>query len=133
MVCVAGTRAYTHPDYTQVITGGPYIPGTYTRYGDVKALVSTSDDLFAIWGTGDEVFMRFDATAEPPVPAGKVRQYVFMLNNFYKDMHNPLSINNVEPLPFFAMTAYPYNTSAEGYPTGEPYDSYRATYNTRVK
>ncbi len=54
-------------------------------------------------------------------------------HNYYKDRHNLLSIDNVEPLPFFAMTAYPYNTTLEGYPTGEPYDSYHSTYNTRMQ
>jgi len=57
---------------------GPYIPGAYTRYGDVKDLVSTSDDLVAIFGTGDEVFMKFLAANESPVAAGLVRKYFLM-------------------------------------------------------
>jgi hypothetical protein len=168
---------YTHPNYDDVITGAPYIPGKYTRFGDVTTLTNQSDDLFTIFGVGDEVLLRFDASAEPPVPAGFVREYIVttyvgmceMLggglmrarahthllflaaihadlysilcapqhvssNNFYKFQRNPfLTPMTVEPLPFFDMTAFPYDSAQEGYPTGEPYDSYRAQFNTRAQ
>jgi len=44
---------------------------------------------------------------------------------------NSASPDRVEPLPFHAMTAYPYR-APEHYPDTREYQQYQAKYNTRV-
>ena len=42
-------------------------PGLYTRYGDVRRLLSGADDRLVVMGSGDELRLRFDAAAVPPL------------------------------------------------------------------
>ena len=48
--------------------------GYYTRYGDVRELLTQIDDRYVIVNSGDEMSLRF--TEQPPPPAGWVRDYV---------------------------------------------------------
>lgn len=128
---------WTHPDYHNIVpdnTAAEYVPGAYTKYGNVTELITVSDDRFAIFGVGDEVVLKFDATKESRVPAGMRRTYVFVLHNYFKDASNLLREYSVEPLPYARMHAYPFDkASEEGYLADEGRAVYQRTYNTRIE
>ncbi|MBI4874375.1 MAG: ASPIC/UnbV domain-containing protein, partial [Acidobacteria bacterium] len=106
-------------------------PGLYTRYGDVRELVATVDDRFVILGSGDELHLSFDAAALPPLPAGWARDFLLRVDGWSKDGDaNTAHSGSVEPLPFHAMSGYPYRAS-EHYPDDHLHRTYLATYNTR--
>jgi len=120
-------------DYNAVSATGPFTrhAGHYTAYGDVRTIVSTADDRFAILGSGDEVALEFDASSLPPVRPGWRRDYFFYADGFAKDMdfYEALS-GTVEPLPFHGMGRYPYGPDTR-YPTSAPHQDYRLNVNTR--
>ena len=108
------------------------MPGAYTRYGDVTELVQAADDRFAILASGDEVTLRFPAGAFGPVPAGYERTFLLKTDSYCKDMDLYTGGGDrVEPLPFHAMTAYPYGPD-EHYPETDATRRYREQYNTRI-
>ena len=120
-------------DYLTVTTESPWktAPGWYTREGDVRSLLSRSDDMFVIAKPGDEVAVSFDASALRPLPAGWSRTFLLKGDGFSKEMDvNSASPDRVEPLPFHRMSAYPYAPS-ERYPESAVHQRYRAQYNTR--
>ena len=134
-------------DYDRVSLTGPFQRqrGTYTRTGDVTSLVSAIDDRFAIFGSGEEIAMEFDATNLPALPPHWKRDYFFYANGFVKDMDwwdgSPFT---VAQLPFHRMSTYPYPESEERpldaksldyqldwndrFDSGEPVRSYRFDY-----
>ncbi len=104
------------PDYDKVLFDDRWknFSGRFTRTGDVKSLLSATDDVFVIAKTGDEFVLSFNELPAPP--AGK--KYTFMLyaDGFSKEMDiNSASPEAVFPLPFKGMTKYPYPKS-EHYP-----------------
>jgi hypothetical protein len=106
--------------------------GAYTRYGDVRELLLQRDDMYVITRHGDEITVSFDADAVPPPREGWVRDYLLYADGFGKDMDiNSLYPEVMGPLPFHAMTCYPYPPS-ENYPDDEKHREYLRTYNTRV-
>ena len=106
--------------------------GVYTRYGDVTELVQAADDRFVIMAAGDEVTLRFPASAFGPVPSGCVRTFLLKSDSFCKDMDLYTGgSEHVEPLPFHAMSAYPYGPD-EHYPDTAATRRYRQQYNTRI-
>jgi hypothetical protein len=120
-------------DYQHVSTGSTWktMTGRYTRPGDVRALLARTDDMFVIAKPGDEIALSFDATAEPKLPAGWTRTFLLVADGFSKEMDiNSASPDHVEPLPFHAMSGYPYG-AGEKYPDSAAYRQYRARYNTR--
>jgi Tfp pilus assembly protein PilF len=121
-------------DYARVTLDSPWkgMPGRYTREGDVRELLVEADDKFVIAKAGDEIAMSFDAAAAGPLPDGWTRTFVLLSDGFSKEMDiNSASPDRVEPLPFHAMTAYPYR-APEHYPDTPAYQQYQLTYNTRV-
>jgi hypothetical protein len=106
-----------------------YFPGNYTRLGEVSPLLGGTDDKFAIFGGGDELTLRFGSPA--PQPEGTNRRYMLYVNGYYKDTNNNVA-KTVEPLPFSAMSNYPY-TTAEHYPDDADHAAYQQTWNTRVE
>jgi len=106
-------------------------PGLYTRYGDVRELVSDVDDRFVIMGSGDELQLRFaDRGLPPPAPDWR-RDFLLLVDGWAKDADaNTAFSQTVEPLPFHAMSAYPYAAS-EHYPDDAAHQAYRKRYNTR--
>lgn len=106
-------------------------PGLYTRYGDVKELLESPDDRFVIMGSGDEVRLRFAADGLPGPRKGWMRDFILKVDGWAKDRDpNTAYSQNVEPLPFHAMSKYPYG-AAEYYPEDVVHKRYRRLYNTR--
>jgi tetratricopeptide (TPR) repeat protein len=114
---------------------GPYAhaAGNYTRYGDVKALLTSSDDKFAVFSSGEGVKLEFDPSRLPVLPAGWVRDYFFYADGFEKDLDfYAANAFTVEPLPRHGLIAYPYPDGKE-YPTDADHLGYEFEYNTRQR
>ena len=120
-------------DYDRVSLTGPFQRqrGSYTRMGDVTALVSGIDDRYAIFGSGEEIAAEFDATKLPALPAHWTRDYFFYANGFVKDMDwwdaSPFT---VAQLPFHEMSKYPYPAS-EKFPDDANAIDYQLNWNDR--
>jgi hypothetical protein len=81
------------------------LEGYYTRYGDVRPLLSAIDDRYVIMNAGDEISLRFPQ--QPPPPAGWVRDYVIAGDGWIKDGdYNTVESRTVQPLPYHAKTQY---------------------------
>jgi tetratricopeptide (TPR) repeat protein len=118
--------------YEKISATGPYTrpAGAYTRYGDVRSLLNTSDDKFAVFGSGDEVALDFDPSELPALPKGWVRDYFFSAHGYEKDMDfYAYRGETVEPLPFGAMGTYPYRVKS--FPADPEHVNYLLEYNTR--
>ncbi|KKL14915.1 hypothetical protein LCGC14_2510890, partial [marine sediment metagenome] len=106
--------------------------GHYTRYGEVAELLDEADDCFVIMGRGEEITLRFPADALGPVGEGYRRSFILKTDSYCKDMDlctaHP---DTVRPLPFHAMSGYPYGPD-EHYPDNEKTRQYRRRFNTRV-
>jgi Tfp pilus assembly protein PilF len=106
-------------------------PGNYTRYGPVRELLESVDDRYVIMGSGDEIRMRFDARALPGLPAGWKRDFLLKVDGWAKDRDaNTAFSQSVTPLPFHAMSRYPYPDN-EQYPKDIIHRDYQERYNTR--
>src|SRR5436309_2477373 len=119
--------------YEEASATGPYTRpvGAYTRYGDVRPLLSSFDDRFVVFGSGDEVALDFDPSKLPPLPKGWVRDYFFVANGYEKDMDfYAAQADVVEPLPFRGMGTYPYG-AGKSFPLDEPHLNDLLNYNTR--
>jgi len=117
--------------YEDVSPTGPFArqAGDYTRYGDVLPLLTSFDDRYVVFGTGDEIALEFDPAKLPSLPAGWTRDYFFLVNGYEKDMDFYAADGfTVEPLPFKAMRSYPYR---EPYPLDREHLDYLLEYNTR--
>jgi hypothetical protein len=79
--------------------------GFYTRFGDVRELLTKVDDRYVIMNAGDELRLRFPAA--PPPPAGWTRDYVFVSDGWDKDGNFNTSFSNtVLPLPSHSRPDY---------------------------
>jgi tetratricopeptide (TPR) repeat protein len=128
-----GRQPFTY-DYDRVTRVSPWktMTGRYTREGDVRPLLSKTDDMFVIARPGDEIALSFDAAALPALPPGKSRTYLLYSDGFSKEMDiNSATPYTVEPLPFHAMRTYPY-AQDQRYPSTPAHRDYRARYNTRT-
>ncbi len=106
-------------------------PGMYTRYGDVRPLVQAADDRLVIMGSGDELRLLFPADRLPALRPGWQRDFLLLVDGWAKDGdYNTAFSQSVEPLPFHAMSAYPYPAS-EHFPDDAEHRAYREEYNTR--
>jgi hypothetical protein len=121
-------------DYARVSAHSPWkvFPGRYTREGDVRELLLATDDMFVVSRPGDEIAVSFDARALPALPAGFARTWLLYSDGYSKEMDvNSASPDAVEPLPFHAMSRYPYD-APEAYPLTPDRRAYLEKYNTRV-
>jgi len=119
--------------YEKTSPTGPYTrpAGAYTRYGDVRPLLTGYDDQLAVFGSGDEVVLDFDPVKLPALPKGWARDYFFVANGYEKDMDfYAAESNTVHPLPFRAMGMYPYPKS-RSFPLDDAHVNYFLDYNTR--
>ena len=120
-------------DYYNVSKGQKWrdLTGYYTRYGDVLPLLLKGDDKYIIANAGDEVSLEFDAKGLPELPHGWQRDFLIYSEGWVKDGDlNTTTGQTVLPLPFRAMSSYPYGDN-ESYPAGKEYEDYRKEYNTR--
>ena len=118
-------------NYDKVNQGSPFVPfhGTFTRYGEVTDLLQEPDDRYVIMSPGDEISLRFLTVAPPR--EGHVRDYFLYTHGWLKDGDlNTAFGATVEPLPFHAMSNYPY-PAGEAYPDDTEHMAYRQQYNTR--
>lgn len=121
-------------DYEQVSFSSPWkvFPGRYTREGDVRDLLSKSDDIFVISRTGDEIRVSFEADALPTLRPGWTRTFLLYSDGFSKEMDiNSARPDHVMPLPYHGMKRYPYGAPDE-YPMTEARRDYIEKYNTRI-
>ena len=120
-------------DYSTVSTGQKWrdLIGNYTRFGEVAPLLHTVDDQLVIMNSGDEMTVTFDATSLPPLKAGWTRDFLIYSEGWIKDGDfNTAHGKTVEPLPFHAMTRYPYGAD-ESFPSDAIHQAYLRDYNTR--
>ena len=121
--------------YEEVSTTGPFsrFRGSYTQYGDVTPLLTSIDNQFAIFGTGEDIDAEFDTAALPALPKGWQRDYFFYANGFVKDMDFYEAIPfTVAEMPFHGMTAYPY-PATQHYPDDAQSNGYRFDWNDRFE
>ena len=84
-------------------------PGLYTRFGDVSPLVQEPEDMYVVMASGDECTVRWRADRLPTRPAGFERTYFLVFDGWAKDGDpNATLSDRVGPLPFHAMSGYPY-------------------------
>lgn len=82
-----------------------------------------------IMGSGDELTLRFPVLDAPR--AGWSRDFLLQVDGWAKDRDpNTAFSSSVQPLPFHAMSRYPYPAN-ERYPRDPAHDGYQRTYNTR--
>ncbi|HUE05054.1 MAG TPA: FG-GAP-like repeat-containing protein [Bryobacteraceae bacterium] len=120
-------------DYAQWMPVSMWNPtrGLYTRYGDVLPLIGAIDDRLVIMGSGDELRLFFPESATRPLPAGWKRDFLLFVDGWAKDADaNTAFGQTVEPLPFHAMSQYPY-APGEHFPDDPAHQQYRKEYNTR--
>jgi tetratricopeptide (TPR) repeat protein len=104
--------------------------GNYTRYGNVDSLVQKPDDEMVIMGSGDELSLEFPANLAAPKP-GWTRDFLLLVDGWAKDADaNTAFSDNVLPLPFHAMSAYPYKAD-EHFPSDPQHTAYLKDFLTR--
>ncbi len=120
----------TEPVYSEVTDAfiSNKTTGNATRYGDVTELLQSNDDKFVIMTQGDELAFKYAVPAQVP---GTERDFIYYTNDYHKAYIYALG-DEIGPLPFSAMTQYPYHTDVENYPTDAEHNTYQSTYNTRA-
>ena len=120
-------------EYSQVMPLSSWNPtsGLYTRYGDVRELITSIDDRLLIMGSGDEVILHYPSTGLPALPTGWKRDFLLLVDGWAKDADpNTAYSQSVEPLPFHNMSAYPYGKD-EHFPDDAAHRDYLRRYQTR--
>jgi hypothetical protein len=119
-------------EYARVSWDAPWkvFPGRYTREGDVRELLTPGDDVFVFSRPGDEIALSF-AAAAAPLPEGWSRTFLLYSDGYSKEMDlNSSTPDEMGPLPFHAMSGYPYGGD-EAYPMTEAKRELYERYNTR--
>jgi Tfp pilus assembly protein PilF len=120
-------------DYSEVSPEQKWrdLTGVYTRYGDVLPLLNEADDKYIIKNAGDETIIDFSVDSLPSVPQGWKRDFLIHSVGWVKDGDlNTATGQTVDPLPFHAMSCYPYGPD-ESYPNDKEHREYMEKYNTR--
>lgn len=95
------------------VTGARWrdLEGYYTRFGDVRELLTEVDDRYVIMNAGDEMVLKFIAPEDPP--AGWTRDFVLVGDGWVKDGDlNTTHSQTVHPLPSHANTNYDRDASS---------------------
>ena len=122
------------PDYNNVVADGQRwrdMQGYFTRYGDVRELLDKIDDRMVLTNAGDELRLKF--AAQPPAPAGWLRDYIMVGDGWIKDGdYNSVFSKTVLPLPYHGMKDYTLRpTTLEDDPAYRLHPSDWQTYHTR--
>jgi tetratricopeptide (TPR) repeat protein len=120
-------------DYVKLVSGAPWNPihGNYTRYGQVEALLNAHDDHQIVMSTGDEITVTFSGRNLPPVKPGMKRDFYLYTAGYAKDGEpNTTFSEMVGPLPFGAMSKYPYE-APEHFPDDASHQQYLREFETR--
>jgi hypothetical protein len=106
------------------------LAGWYTRFGDVRPLLDSSDDRFVVMVHGDELVLEFD---EPPPVPGMTRRAFLEADLFYTLKDHPYGrvTETAEPIPYHGMERYPYDPAAWPYAGDAEYRRYLDEWNTR--
>jgi hypothetical protein len=89
------------------------------------------DDRSVILAPGDELVLRFETGGLPPPADGWLRTIFLESHGWDKDAdRNIYEGQQMEPLPFRAMSGYPYG-SDESFPDTTLHRSYRSDWLTR--
>src|SRR5947209_10041625 len=105
--------------------------GLYTRYGEVRELLTSADDRLVIMGSGDELRLLFKAKGLPPIARGWTRDFLLLVDGWAKDADaNTAYARSVEPLPFHGMSSYPY-PEPQHFPHDAAHREYQRSLNTR--
>jgi hypothetical protein len=84
-----------------------------------------------IMGSGDELRLEYPAGHLPPLPHHWRRDFLLLVDGWAKDADpNTAFSQSVTPLPFHAMSAYPYKPN-EHFPTDAIHQQYVHDYLTR--
>lgn len=121
-------------DYSIIEPSAPWKAhlGNYTRYGDVRQLLTATDDMYVITRNGDEMQVDFDAHRLPELPKGWKRTWLVYADGFGKDMDlNSARPETIGELPFHGMKRYPYSDTDQ-YPMTIQRLEYLERYNTRT-
>jgi tetratricopeptide (TPR) repeat protein len=119
--------------YEQASATGPFVRqrGLYTRYGDVTPLLTSIDNQFAVFGSGEDIDLEFRDSNLPALPAGWKRDYFFYANGYVKDMDYYEAMPfTVAAMPFHGMSGYPYS-DAEHFPETKDSLEYQLLWNDR--
>jgi len=96
------------PDYNKLFSTKQSwrdLEGYYTRFGEVRELLSGIDDRYVIVASGDELSLRFPEQAPPA--RGWVRDFILMGDGWIKDGdYNSTFSRTVLPLPHHAQQEY---------------------------
>ena len=96
-------HVFVHDDVSTEPRWGD-LAGRYTRFGDVRSLLSAADDRYVVMKGGDAIRLAFDASRLPPLPDGWTRDWLFISDGWDKDADkNTVAGQTVEPLPFHGM------------------------------
>ena len=120
-------------DYGSVSPSSPWkvLPGRYTREGDVRDLVMRADDRFVVARPGDEVALTFEARGAALTGDKTTRTFLLYAFGYSKEMDlNSSSPDQLAPLPFRAMTSYPY--APHQAPDSKARQEYLDRYQTRI-
>lgn len=118
-------------DYSRVSESPKWPPmvGPFTRYGTVGELLTGWDDRLVVMSPGDELRVEFEAG--PPVKPGWKRSFILHNVGWDKDADlHTIYGQTAEPLPFKAMTRYPFGPADEA-PSTPEYLRYLRDYQTR--
>ena len=108
------------------------IGGHFTRYGDVRELLTAADDRYVVMNHGEEIALSVKTSRLPTLPKNRRRTFFLKADGWCKDMDAYTAFpGTVKPLPHHGMSGYPPKTN-EAYPTSETLDAYRKAWNTRV-
>lgn len=123
-------ESFSYAEWSPATMWNP-TPGLYTRYGEVRELLTKADDRLVIMGSGDELRLLFNAHHLPPVAKGWTRDFLLLVDGWAKDADaNTAYARSVGPLPFHGMSSYPYSKT-QHFPDDPAHQEYLRLFNTR--
>ncbi len=127
-----GPHWFDYDSVSQEPRWGRAITGRYTRYGDVRELLTAADSRSVVMAPGDEIELSFPSDAFPELPAGWSRTFLLYSNGWIKDADlNTRTGHTVEPMPHHGLSAYP-PPPGERFPRDSADRAYLEEYQTRV-